>query len=881
MKKRKSFILFCLISLAVSNLLMAQQPSEISITNPSFENSTTGWSNGSTGDWEYFAPVEGTNYGKVNGGSNISQVTNESIQSGKTYTLTVWTRSLLIESYLQYLQNPSGSWPSGTSATTIANVELFAGSTTLVSASQQVNPKALSGAPASYSADDGCNVWIDGNYRMAFTGDNTHFYQTIDKDPINDPWLSFNDSDFHGGDMAYGQIITTQGLKAVYPTFYDEGSNVSVISMSKVTGGSAPDYSWSNPVEVLGNFIDSDPWVLDAHLYQDDDDKLYMSWGGQPFYVTEMDPSTGMVKGNPSSIEFDDHPVGTHVAVANWNGDEWTDGNDWFEGPCIYKHGGYYYLFGSYGNLGINYTIRMGRGTSPTGPFYDKQGRDLNSYDSGDQEYGNSFLLGDDGNQVVPGHPHIWEENGKHYLGYDYRYQKDPEDITSDYNGIRQIYFENGWPTIWTPITVAFNADDYPSLVGQQLGIRVTNNGTSGSILGVDQVSLVSEGVTQYTLTTSATPGGSVTAGGTYDAGTVVSIAATPDADYQFDGWSGDASGTSNPLSVTIDANISITANFSSSGGASFPTNAKIMPLGASRTEGDRPVFESHRYELWKNMLDNGWTFDYVGNEYDNASHPTHLGQAFDEDHEGHGGFTSGDLLAGVNKWIVLTGAPDIVFFSAPGGNDALENLPISNTLDNINSIIDVIQSNNPDVTIFIEQLAPAHSSIMTPTLTDYIDQLVAEMPIIAAEQTTATSNVIPVDLNTGWLDSYFADDVHYNGAGAKEAADRYVAVMKTFYSAGDTATYTLTTNASPGGSDLVIYPNPTHSDVLNIRANNLRGETHITLSDLSGKMAFSETINITGDTDIKIDISGLKRGFYLVNAKSSVGNVCNKVFIK
>lgn len=68
---------------------------------------------------------------------------------------------------------------------------------------------------------------------------------------------------------------------------------------------------------------------------------------------------------------------------------------------------------------------------------------------------------------------------------------------------------------------------------------------------------------TQYTLTTSATSGGSVTAGGTYNAGQVVNITATPDAGYQFDGWSGDASGTTNPLAVTMDANKTITANFS------------------------------------------------------------------------------------------------------------------------------------------------------------------------------------------------------------------------------------------------------------------------------------------------------------------------------
>ncbi|KAB2841017.1 MAG: InlB B-repeat-containing protein, partial [Melioribacteraceae bacterium] len=48
-----------------------------------------------------------------------------------------------------------------------------------------------------------------------------------------------------------------------------------------------------------------------------------------------------------------------------------------------------------------------------------------------------------------------------------------------------------------------------------------------------------------------------------YDYGTKVELTATPAADYyKFTGWSGDASGTQNPLSVTMDGNKNITANF-------------------------------------------------------------------------------------------------------------------------------------------------------------------------------------------------------------------------------------------------------------------------------------------------------------------------------
>ena len=213
-----------------------------------------------------------------------------------------------------------------------------------------------------------------------------------------------------------------------------------------------------------------------------------------------------------------------------------------------------------------------------------------------------------------------------------------------------------------------------------------------------------------------------------------------------------------------------------------FPPYPKIMPLGASRVEGGRPDYESFRYELWKNLTENSWSFDYIGTMTDPASYANYSGQVFDKDHEGYGGYTSVQILSNINEWISSAGIPDIVLFSSPGGNDALEGLPVEEALSNINGIIDIIQTANPCVTIFIEQPAPGHSDIMTTELTAYIKQLQYEVLTIATQQTTTTSSVIAVDMFTGWSDAYLADDVHYNTAGAKIVADRYDAAMEAFY---------------------------------------------------------------------------------------------------
>lgn len=67
------------------------------------------------------------------------------------------------------------------------------------------------------------------------------------------------------------------------------------------------------------------------------------------------------------------------------------------------------------------------------------------------------------------------------------------------------------------------------------------------------------------TLTINPTAGGSVTKSpdlASYDSGTTVQITATPNAGYTFTSWGGDASGSANPLSVVMNANKNITANF-------------------------------------------------------------------------------------------------------------------------------------------------------------------------------------------------------------------------------------------------------------------------------------------------------------------------------
>lgn len=205
----------------------------------------------------------------------------------------------------------------------------------------------------------------------------------------------------------------------------------------------------------------------------------------------------------------------------------------------------------------------------------------------------------------------------------------------------------------------------------------------------------------------------------------------------------------------------------------------KIISLGASRVTGDRPLYESFRYELWKDLTENNWTFDFIGTQLDKASYPKINNLSFDKNHEGRANWTSRQILNDMNNWLPETGPPDIVLFSSPGANDALQNLPYDQIVSNIHEIIDALQNANPNVSIIIEQTAPAKSSYMTGHLKWYVDQMEIDLLTISSSSSTSSSKVIAIDMSAGFTDSLLADSIHYNEAGADFIASRYYKVLQ------------------------------------------------------------------------------------------------------
>ena len=65
-----------------------------------------------------------------------------------------------------------------------------------------------------------------------------------------------------------------------------------------------------------------------------------------------------------------------------------------------------------------------------------------------------------------------------------------------------------------------------------------------------------------FNVEASASQGGSVdNSGGSLASGSTLTITATPETEYLFTGWTGTSS-TENPLTITVNSNLTITSNF-------------------------------------------------------------------------------------------------------------------------------------------------------------------------------------------------------------------------------------------------------------------------------------------------------------------------------
>ncbi|MGD2093234.1 MAG: C1 family peptidase [Candidatus Aminicenantes bacterium] len=135
----------------------------------------------------------------------------------------------------------------------------------------------------------------------------------------------------------------------------------------------------------------------------------------------------------------------------------------------------------------------------------------------------------------------------------------------------------------------------------------------------------ISGGCTQYTLTTNTVGNGSISLnppGGIYCEGTVVTLTAVPDAGWQFDGWSGDLTGTTNPADITMDANKSVTATFSQLPVQQYTLTVNTVGQGSVTLDPPGGTYDEGTVVTLTAVPDSGWNFDNWSGDLTGSTNP-------------------------------------------------------------------------------------------------------------------------------------------------------------------------------------------------------------------------------------------------------------------
>jgi arabinan endo-1,5-alpha-L-arabinosidase len=218
------------------------------------------------------------------------------------------------------------------------------------------------------------------------------------------------------------------------------GKNTSAIGLvtNATLNPKDKNYKWEDQGVVIQSVPNRDLWnAIDPNLIFDESGTPWLSfgsfWGGLK-----------MVKLNANLKEVAKPEVWKTIAKRDRSGDlEDSDaGNAAIEGPFVFKKGDYYYLFASWDYCcrgeKSTYKLIVGRSKSVTGPYLDKDGKELN-------KGGGSLVIEGNKNWYGVGHNSVFTFDGKDYTfmhGYDASDKGLPKLI------VKEVNWEEGWPTV-------------------------------------------------------------------------------------------------------------------------------------------------------------------------------------------------------------------------------------------------------------------------------------------------------------------------------------------------------------------------------------------------------------------------------------------------
>ncbi|MDY7088517.1 MAG: arabinan endo-1,5-alpha-L-arabinosidase [Actinomycetota bacterium] len=289
-------------------------------------------------------------------------------------------------------------------------------------------PGAVSGATGTH--DPTMVKTPAGTYIVAQTGDNIALSTSTDRTafraagaafPAGAPWTTT----YTGGsrNLWAPDISYHNGQYYLYYSASTFGSNRSAIFLATSPSGASG--SWTNQGLVIESATSDNFNAIDPNLLVDEAGRWWLSFGSfwSGIKQVALNPSTG--KRSDATIR----------SIAGRNGGA-------IEAPFLFKHGSYYYQWVSFDRCcqgaASTYRIMVGRSSSPTGPFTDRNGTAMTAG-------GGTQVLAGHGSIHGPGHQAVLADTDGDVLVYHYY-----ADNGASRLGINRIGYDTaGWPFVY------------------------------------------------------------------------------------------------------------------------------------------------------------------------------------------------------------------------------------------------------------------------------------------------------------------------------------------------------------------------------------------------------------------------------------------------
>ena len=270
-----------------------------------------------------------------------------------------------------------------------------------------------------------------GQYILAYTGDNIQLKTSSDRTAWRNAGAVFPNgaswtTTYTGGsrNLWAPDISFHNGQYWLYYSASTFGSSRSAIFLATSSTGASG--SWTNQGLIIESTTSSNWNAIDPNLLVDAQGRWWLSFGSfwSGLKMIPLDPSTGKRTGSDL----------ISIAARPNNGGA-------IEAPYITRRGNYYYLWASFDRCcqgaSSTYRIMVGRSTSPTGPFADKNGVQM-------MNGGGTEVMASHGSIHGPGHEAVFTDSDADVLVYHY-YNKNGDARL----GINLIKYESGWPVIY------------------------------------------------------------------------------------------------------------------------------------------------------------------------------------------------------------------------------------------------------------------------------------------------------------------------------------------------------------------------------------------------------------------------------------------------